>query len=51
MEKELTTAAGAAVPENQEQNILPEAKCPVTGGSRRHTWQGPRRMRAGGRIS
>ncbi len=39
MEKQ-TTATGAATPEKQEQNILPEAKCPVAGGSRRHTVAG-----------
>jgi len=32
MEKKLTTAAGAPVPENQEQNMATESKCPV-----RHT--------------
>ncbi len=37
---EKNTAAGASVPENQEQNILPEAKCPVAHGSRRHTVAG-----------
>jgi catalase-peroxidase len=36
MEKQ-TTSAGASTPEKQEQNILSEAKCPVTGGARRHT--------------
>src|ERR1700686_4343355 len=36
MEKH-TTAAGTSVPEKQEQNILPEAKCPVVHGPRRHT--------------
>ena len=39
MEKH-TTAAGASDPEKQEQNILPEAKCPVVGGPRRHTVAG-----------
>jgi catalase-peroxidase len=39
MEKH-TTAAGDSVPEKQEQNILSEAKCPVMGGSRRHTVAG-----------
>ena len=39
MEKQ-TTAAGASVPDKQEQNILPEAKCPVVGGPRRHTVAG-----------
>jgi catalase (peroxidase I) len=36
----ITTATGASAPEKQEQNILPEAKCPVTGGSRRNTVAG-----------
>ena len=35
MEKELTTAVGASVPKNQEQNLSAEAKCPVTGGAAR----------------
>ncbi len=34
------TAAGAATPEKQEQNILPESKCPVAHSSRRHTVAG-----------
>ena len=38
MEKQ--TATGASDPNKQEQNILPEAKCPVVGGSRRHTVAG-----------
>jgi catalase-peroxidase len=37
MEKTLTTAAGATVPGNQEQNLSPETKCPVAHGTRRHT--------------
>src|ERR1044071_9294559 len=37
---EKNTAAGASVPENKEQNILPEAKCPVAHGPRRHTVAG-----------
>src|SRR5271165_566634 len=37
---EHTTAAGTAIPEKQEQNILPETKCPVMGGPRRHTVAG-----------
>jgi len=37
---EKNTAAGASVPENQEQNILPEARCPVEHGLRRHTVAG-----------
>ena len=40
MEKKLTTAAGAPVPENQEQNLSTESKCPVTGVARRHTAAG-----------
>jgi len=36
MDKELTTAAGAPVPESQEQNMSTETKCPVSGGARRH---------------
>ena len=36
----LTSAAGASIPEKQEQNILPETKCPVMGGSRKHTVAG-----------
>jgi catalase-peroxidase len=39
MEKHIT-AAGASDPDKQEQNILPEAKCPVVGGPRRHTVAG-----------
>ncbi|MEO7651079.1 MAG: catalase/peroxidase HPI [Bryobacteraceae bacterium] len=39
MEKH-TTATGASDPAKQEQNILPEAKCPVMGGARRHTVAG-----------
>ena len=35
-----TAAAGASDPAKQEQNILPEAKCPVVGGPRRHTVAG-----------
>ena len=35
-----TTAAGASFPDREEQNILPEAKCPVVGGPRRHTVAG-----------
>src|SRR5579872_7457068 len=40
MDKTITTATGAATPEKQEQNVLPEAKCPVAGGGRRHTIAG-----------
>src|SRR5579862_2237642 len=39
MEKH-TTATGASTPEKQEQNILPDAKCPVPHGARRHTVAG-----------
>jgi len=35
-----TTTTGAADPAKQEQNILPEAKCPVAHGSRKHTVAG-----------
>jgi catalase-peroxidase len=31
-----TTAAGASIPDNQEQNMSTEMKCPVTGGARKH---------------
>jgi catalase-peroxidase len=40
MERELT-AAGAPVPQDQEQALSTEAKCPVAGGARRHTAAGP----------
>ena len=40
MEKHTTAAAGASDPEKQEQNILPEAQCPVPHGARRHTVAG-----------
>jgi catalase-peroxidase len=40
MEKEFTTAPGATVPGNKEQNLSTESKCPVTGGARRHTSAG-----------
>ena len=35
MEKELTTAVGAPVPDNKEQNLSTESKCPVSGSARR----------------
>jgi catalase-peroxidase len=38
--EEQTVATGGATPEKQEQNILPEAKCPVPHGARRHTVAG-----------
>jgi len=44
MEKELTTAAGARVPEHQEQNLSTETKCPVSGGAGRS-------MAAGGQTN
>src|SRR5712692_9506935 len=31
MEEKITTAAGAPVPDNQEQNLSTESKCPVSG--------------------
>ena len=40
MEQKLTTAAGAPVPDNKEQNLSTESKCPVSGGARRHTAAG-----------
>ena len=40
MEKELTTRAGAPVPDNQEQNLSTESKCPVSGGARGQTAAG-----------
>ncbi len=40
MDTQHTTATGASDPGKQEQNILPEAKCPVMGGPRRHTVAG-----------
>ena len=40
MEKELTTRVGAPVPDNQEQNLSTETKCPVSGGARGHTAAG-----------
>src|ERR1700683_3654135 len=38
--EELRTATGADSPAKQEQNILPDAKCPVSHGARRHTVAG-----------
>ena len=35
--KVLTTAAGAPVPGNKEQNVSTEFKCPVAHGARRAT--------------
>jgi catalase-peroxidase len=39
MEKQLTTAVGAPVPENQ-QDLSTESKCPMSGAARRHTVAG-----------
>jgi len=36
MEQKLTTAAGAPVPDSQEQNLSTETKCPLSGGARKH---------------
>ncbi len=40
MEKQFEHAVGEPVPGNQEQNLSTEAKCPVSGGARRHTAAG-----------
>jgi len=40
MDKTLTNAAGAPVPDNQEQKLSTESKCPVSGGARRPTEAG-----------
>ena len=40
MENKLASVAGAPVPDNQEQNLSTETKCPVSGGVRRHTAAG-----------
>ncbi|MGA3326538.1 MAG: catalase/peroxidase HPI [Terriglobia bacterium] len=37
MDKTLTNAAGAPVPDHQEQTLSTESKCPVAGGARRPT--------------
>jgi len=37
MDNQLTTTAGAPVPADQEQTLSTESKCPVSGGTRRHT--------------
>jgi len=37
MEKELTTSAGTTVPNNQEQKLSTETRCPVAHGARRYT--------------
>jgi catalase-peroxidase len=39
MEKQLTTAVGAPVPENH-QDLSTESKCPMSGAARRHTVAG-----------
>src|SRR5271169_4472896 len=40
MDKKLTNTVGAPVPDNKEQNLSTESKCPVSGGARRHTAAG-----------
>src|ERR1035438_291409 len=40
MDQKLTTAAGAPVPDNQDQNLSTETKCPLSVGARRHTAAG-----------
>ncbi len=40
MDKTLTTAEGATLPGNPEQNLLTETKCPVSAGPRKHTVAG-----------
>jgi catalase-peroxidase len=40
MEKKLTTEAGTPVPNNQEQSLSTENKCPVSSGARKHTAAG-----------
>jgi catalase-peroxidase len=40
MDNQVGTSTGAVAPEKQEQNILPDAKCPVAHGTRRHTVAG-----------
>jgi len=40
MEKELSTAVGGSVPTIQEQNSSTETKCPISGGTRKHTMAG-----------
>jgi len=40
MGNQLTTAAGAPVPANQEQTLPTEGKCPVAGDARRHMLAG-----------
>ena len=40
MDKTLTTEPGAPIPFTQEQNQSTEAKCPFSGGARKHTMAG-----------
>jgi len=40
MEQKLTTAAGPPSPDNQEQNLSTETKCPFSDGARKHTTAG-----------
>src|ERR1700674_3883845 len=40
MENVVTTAAGTPVPDNQEQNLSTETKCPFSGGARKHAMAG-----------
>jgi catalase-peroxidase len=42
MEKQFEHAVGEPVPDNQEQNLSSEAKCPFSGGARTHTLAGAR---------
>ena len=38
MDKQLTATAGTPVPADQGQTLSTESKCPVSGGTRRHTF-------------
>jgi catalase-peroxidase len=40
MDKTISKTAGTVVPDNQEQNLSTESKCPVSNGARRHTAAG-----------
>src|SRR6266403_1574375 len=40
MEKQFTTAVGEPVPGNKEQDLSAEAKCPFSGGARKHAMAG-----------
>src|SRR5260370_11812079 len=42
MEKQFETAVGEPIPGNQDQNSSSEAKCPFTGGARKHAVTGGR---------